>query len=179
MKHKLVLVFVLTASLMAYGQGRGRGGSMGQGQGMGQGRGSGMGQMGQGQVGQGQGMGQGQMDRTQQQDRMQQRERMHQGPLTDKQMQSGSWRMLEQKTGMTSDQLKQLYDSSGVKNYGQFVSAVVVSRNLNLDTNQVLTGLKSKSLGGVLQDMGISSAKAKEEIKSAHKQIKDADKQKS
>jgi hypothetical protein len=170
MKHKLVLVFVLTASLMAYGQGRGRGGSMGQSGGMGQGRGSGMGQMGQGQ-----GMGQGQMD----QDRTQRRDRMHQGPLTDKQMQSGSWRMLEQKTGMTSDQLKQLYDSSGVKNYGQFVSAVVVSKNLNLDTNQVLDGVKAKPLGQVLQGMGVSSAQAKEEMKKAHKQIKDADKQKS
>ena len=141
----------------------------------------GQGQMGQGQMGQGQGMGQGQMDqdRTQRRDQMQKQDRMHQGPLTDKQMQSGSWRMLEQKTGMTSDQLKQLYDSSGVKSYGQFVSAVVVSKNLNLDTNQVLDGVKAKPLGEVLQDMGVSSAKVKEEMKKAHTQIKEADKQKS
>jgi hypothetical protein len=43
---------------------------------------------------------------------------------------------------MTSDELHQLYGSSGANHFGQFVSAGVFSKNLGLDTNQVLEGLK-------------------------------------
>ncbi len=95
--------------------------------------------------------------------------------LKDAQVNSGAFRMLEQKTGMTSDQLKALYASSA-KNFGEFVSAVVVSKHLGLDTNQVLTGLKTKSLGQTLQDLGVTPDKAKAEIKKAKQEAKQADK---
>ncbi len=99
-----------------------------------------------------------------------------QQPLKDAQVNSGAFRMLEQKTGMTNDQLKALYASSGAKNFGEFVSAVVVSKNLKLDTSQVLEGLKTKNLGQTLQDLGVSSEKAKEEIKRAKHEVKQANK---
>jgi len=96
--------------------------------------------------------------------------------LKDAQVNSGAFRLLEQKTGMTSDELKALYASSGAKNFGEFVSAVVVSKHLGLDTNQVLTGLKTKSLGHTLQDLGVTPDKAKAEIKKAKQEAKQADK---
>ena len=95
-----------------------------------------------------------------------------QQPLKDSQINGGAFRMLEQKTGMTSDQLKAMYVSSGAKNFGEFVSAIVVSKNLKLDTNQVLDGLKTKSLGGTLKDLGVPSDQAKQAIKQAKKEAK-------
>ncbi len=176
MKVKLA-VFVLAASLVAFGQGRGRGmgGSMGQGGGMGQG--AGMGDMGQGaSMGHGQGQGQVGMDRGQGKtnsnggmDTMQQR------PLKDAQINGGAFRMLEKKTGMTADQLKQMYASSGAKNFGQFASALVVSKNLNLDPAKVLAGLKTQSLGKTIQSLGVDQKTASAEIRKAHKEVRDAD----
>jgi hypothetical protein len=99
-----------------------------------------------------------------------------QQPLKDAQVNSGAFQMLEQKTGMSSDQLKDLYASSGAKNFGEFVSAVVVSKNLSLDTNQVLQGLKTKNLGQTLQDLGVAPDKAKEEIKRAKHELKQSNK---
>jgi hypothetical protein len=96
---------------------------------------------------------------------------MHE-PLSDSQMNGGSWKMLQDKTGKTSDELKAMYAASGAKNYGQFVSAVVVSKNLGLDTQQVLDGLKTKSLGQTLQDLGVDKKKADAEIKKAEKEAK-------
>ena len=97
-----------------------------------------------------------------------------QQPLKDAQVKSGAFRMLEKKTGMTSQQLQALYAQSGAKNFGQFVSAVVVSKNLGLDTQKVLNGLKTASLGQTLQNLGVDKKKAKEEIKKAEKEAKDA-----
>ncbi|MBI3644509.1 MAG: hypothetical protein HY233_00865 [Acidobacteriales bacterium] len=164
MKQSLI-VFVLASSLAAFGQGRPAshpGGqpsgmpTMGSGAGMGHGSGA---ADSRGSVGQSQGMSQ-----TQQ-------------PLKSAQTNSGAFRMLENKTGMTSDQLQQLYASSGAKNFGQFVSAIVVSKNLGLDTNQVLNGLKTQSLGQTLQSLGVSKDAAKDAIKKANKEVKDAEKQ--
>jgi hypothetical protein len=62
-----------------------------------------------------------------------------QQPLKSAQRNSGAFRILENKTGMTSDQLQQLYASDGTKNFGQFVSAIVVSKNLGLDTTRCST----------------------------------------
>ena len=95
-------------------------------------------------------------------------------PLNQAQVNSGAFRMLEKKTGMTSQQLQTLYARSGAKNFGQFVAAVVVSKNLGLDTQKVLDGIKTASLGQTLQNLGIDKKKAKEEIKKAEREAKDA-----
>jgi hypothetical protein len=99
-----------------------------------------------------------------------------QQPLKESQINGGAFRMLESKTGMTSAQLQDLYRSSGAKNFGEFVSAVVVSKNLNLDTTKVLDGLKASSLGQTLQQLGVDKKQANEEIKRAHQEIKAAEK---
>jgi len=78
--------------------------------------------------------------------------------------------MLEQKTGKNSAELQAMYAASGAKNFGQFVSAVVVSKNLGLDTDQVLTGLKTRSLGQTLQDLGVPKDKAGVAVKQAKKE---------
>jgi hypothetical protein len=97
-----------------------------------------------------------------------------QQPLKDSQINSGSFKMLSDKTGKSADELKAMYAASGAKNYGQFVSAVVVSKNLGLDTQQVLDGLKTKSLGQTLKDMGVPEDQAKAEMKKAEAEAKAA-----
>lgn len=97
-----------------------------------------------------------------------------QQPLKDSQISSGSFKMLSGKTGKSADELKAMYAASGAKNYGQFVSAVVVSKNLGLDTQQVLDGLKTKSLGQTLQDMGVAEDQAKAAMKKADAEAKAA-----
>ena len=82
--------------------------------------------------------------------------------------------MLEKKTGLTSEELQALYTSSGAKNFGQFVSAIVVSKNLGLDMNAVLDGLKTQSLGQTLQSLGVSPEDAKKETAKAKKEAKQA-----
>jgi hypothetical protein len=99
-----------------------------------------------------------------------------QQPLKDSQINGGAFRMLEKKSGMTSSQLQDAYHASGAKNFGEFVSAIVVSKNLNLDTSKVLDGLKTASLGQTLQNLGVDKKKAGEEIKRAHQEMKAAEK---
>ena len=172
--NKWLIAFVLSASLAAFGQGRGGGhtpaGSPAGGPGMGAGMGSGMGRgpndMGHPDTG----------TRGASADHQNQQSQQMQHPLKDSQVYSGSFRMLQQKTGMTADQLKALYLSSGAKNYGQFVSAVIVSKNLGLDTQQVLDGLKTRSLGSTLEQLGVSKSKAHDAIGQAKKEARQANK---
>ncbi len=101
---------------------------------------------------------------------------MTQQPLRDSQINGGAFRMLEKKSGLTSQQLQDLYQSSGAKNFGQFTSAIVVAKNLNLDRTAVLDGLKTMSLGETLQSLGVPKDKAKEAISEAKKQVREAEK---
>ena len=164
MKRSL-LVFTLAGSLAAFGQGHSGGHAGGPPSGTGNmGPGAEMGHAG-GMSGDHGSMGQShQMSQTQQ-------------PLKSAQIDGGAFRMLEKKTGMTSAQLQALYASSGAKNFGQFVSAVVVSKNLGLDTTAVLNDLKTQSLGQTLQTLGVDKSKAKDQIKKANQEVKDAEKQ--
>ena len=101
-------------------------------------------------------------------------DRPAQEPLRDAQLKGGAFRMLERKTGMSSDELKALYASSGVKNFGAFTSALVVSKNLGLDSQAVFNGLKTQSLGKTLKSLGVEPSKAKDEIRRANEEIKSA-----
>ncbi len=101
---------------------------------------------------------------------------MTQQPLRDSQINGGAFRMLEKKTGLTSEQLQDLYQSSGAKNFGQFTSAIVVAKNLNLDQAKVLEGLKTMSLGETMKSLGVPKDKAKQAISEANKQVKEAEK---
>ena len=167
MKNGLI-VFLLASSLAAFGQGKsgshpggGPPSSMpGMGSGTGVGSGTGMGHAGNAPGSTNHPSGMSQM----------------QQPLRTEQINGGAFRMLEKKTGMTSDQLQQMYASSGAKNFGQFVSAMVVSKNLGLDPTQVLAGLKTQSLGQTLQSLGVSKSSAKSSIKKANQEVKDSEK---
>lgn len=168
MKLRLGIV-VLALAVSAFAQRGSHGGGMGSMGGPGNAGSPGMagdrGDMGHGSMGDNHGQqGQGQqngMSQTQQ-------------PLRQSQLNGGAWKMLENKTGLSSTQLQQLYQSSGAKNFGQFVSAMVVSKNLGLDYNQVLAGLKTASLGKTLQSLGVDKSKAKDAVKQANKEVKQA-----
>lgn len=158
-------IFILAGTLAAFGQGHSAGHAGGPPSGApGMGSGTGMGHAGSMSGDHGSMNQAHEMSQTQQ-------------PLKSAQINGGAFHILEKKTGMTSDQLQALYASSGAKNFGQFVSAVVVSKNLGLDTNAVLSGLKTQSLGQTLQGLGVAKNKAKDEIKKANQEVKDAEKQ--
>ena len=157
-----LLVFVLTGSLTAFGQGHGGGhaggppgGCMGSGMGHGSDRG---------------------MSSAAGMDHAGSQGTSLQPPLKQSQINGGAFRMLEAKTGMTSQQLQALYSSSGAKNFGQFVSAIVVSKNLGLDTQKVLDGLKIESLGKTLQSLGVGKDTAKQAMKKADHAVQEAEK---
>jgi hypothetical protein len=179
MKYRL-LVFVLASSLLTWAQGgMGGGGKSGGGmsgggmsggqKGSGSGMGSGSGNMGSGNMGSGNQSGMNPMDPTM----------PHQQPMTQGQMKSGSFQMLQQMTGMNPDHLQQMYANSGAQNFGQFASAMVVSHNMNLDQHKVMDGLKTMNLGQTLQKMGVPKETAKAEVKKAEHQVKEANKKKS
>ncbi len=167
----VVLMFLLSVSVLAFAQ-HGHGGDMGNMGGMGagasMGNGAGMGHdssMGRnaGNMGAGKSGGMNGASATQQ-------------PLKTSQINGGAFSMLQRDyPSLSSQQLQDLYKSSGARNFGQFVSAMVVSKNLGLDYNKVLAGLKTESLGKTLQSLGVSKDNAKSEIKKAHDQIRDAE----
>lgn len=187
MKSKL-LVFLLAGSLLAWAQGHGGGsgggmggGGMSGGQGgSGSGMGSGSGNMGSGGMGSG-GMGSGNMGSGNMDPNhpsgMDPDSMPRQQPMSQGQMKSGSFQMLQQMTGMDSMQLQQMYSKSGAQNFGQFASAVVVSHNMNLDQHKVMEGLKTMSLGKTLKEMGVPKDTAKAEMKKAEHQVKEANSQ--
>lgn len=187
--NRRLLVFLLAGSLLSWAQHGGMGGGKsgggmsggqgGSGSGMGSGSGSmgsggtGSGNMGSGNMGSGN-MGSGSstmgpMDSTMQ----------HQQPMTHGQMQSGSFQMLQQMTGMDAEHLQQMYAHSGAHDFGEFASAVVASHNMNLDQNKVMNGLKTMNLKQTLQKMGVPKDTAKAEVKKAEHQVKEANKKKS
>lgn len=172
-----LIVFLLTGSTLLWAQGHGgrQGGSSGGsgmgsgGMGSGQGMGSGSGNMGSGNMGPGMNSAHP-MDP----DSMP----MQQRPMTQKEMNRGSFQMLQQMTGMNGEQLQHMYTHSGAQDMKQFASAVVASHNLHLDTPQVMKGLKTMSLTKTLKSMGVPGPDAKAEVKKAEQQVKQADKDK-
>jgi hypothetical protein len=184
--NRRLLVFLLAGSLLAWAQGsKGMGGGGMQGGGMsggqkgsGSGMGSGSGGMGSGNMGSGN-MGSGNMGSGHSPMNPMDANMPHQQLMTQGQMKSGSFQMLQQMTGMDSAHLQQMYADSGAQNFGQFASAVVVSHNMNLDQHKVMDGLKTMSLGQTLQKMGLPKETAKAEVKKAEHQVKEANKKKS
>jgi hypothetical protein len=172
---KLSMIMLCIVSTIAFGQGRSGGGGRPNGVGNGAPGGLGAGSTRSGEASAPYGSinsgrdgaannrpaGGGQSEHTQQ-------------PLKSSQLNSGAFRMLEQKTGMTQAQLETMYRSSGAKNFGEFTSAVVVSKNLGLDTNAVLRGLETQSLGETLKSLGVPPKNVKPEIKKAQADVKTA-----
>jgi hypothetical protein len=88
---------------------------------------------------------------------------------------SGAYKMLQRKTGKSEEELRAMYEASGVKNFGQFVSAMVASQNLGMDSNLVLSQLGSKSLGQIIQEQkGLSPEQARAEIARAQREARQA-----
>ncbi len=103
-------------------------------------------------------------------------ERVHHGPLNDESRRLPSWQMLQKQTGMTAEQLDQMYQDSGVKRYGQFAEAMLAAKSLNLDAAKVFVALKSsKKLETALEQQGIARKEAKKALQAAERQMEAAD----
>jgi hypothetical protein len=99
-----------------------------------------------------------------------------QKPLSNSDVRSRAFHLLEQETGKNQEDLRALYASSGARYFQEFASAMLVSKNLGLDYQQVLLGMKKKSLHQTLQGLGVSRDVAKAEIRKAKREVKTADK---
>ncbi|MEP6788945.1 MAG: hypothetical protein ABJB40_10975, partial [Acidobacteriota bacterium] len=94
------------------------------------------------------------------------------------------YRGLSRKLGTTPDQMRSAYQAALLANpdltYGQFVSANVVSDNLNgrfpgITSSAILAGLANgDSLGSTLRNLGLSKEQSKAAQKNAEEQIKTA-----
>ncbi len=93
-----------------------------------------------------------------------------QATLRQSQLESGAWRKLQERTGLSSEQLQAMYAGSGARNFGEFNAAVIVSKNLNLDTAAVLEGLKTHRLGQALVNLGVDKGTAEAEVRRARRE---------
>jgi len=99
-----------------------------------------------------------------------------QQPLKPKDMQSGSFKKLQEITGLKPEQLKMMYTASGAKEYKEFATSIMAAKSLGLDIQKVLDGLKKDSLNGTLKKLGVEKDKIKPEIKKAEQEFKDTNK---
>jgi hypothetical protein len=88
----------------------------------------------------------------------------------------GRMRLLQQNTGMSTDEISRLYAVSGAKNFGQFTCAVLVSQQLKLDRDAVLQGLYANNLGQVVKRMGVDNTVARDRIVAAIHEMLGAEK---
>jgi hypothetical protein len=91
----------------------------------------------------------------------------------------GRMRLLQQKTGLSVDQITQMYDRSDAKNFSVFATAILVSQQLNLSRDKVLAGLRSSNLGDTLKQMGVQSDLVVPTIRRAVQQVVDSEKKSS
>jgi hypothetical protein len=87
--------------------------------------------------------------------------------LNQAQRNSGVFRRLQERTGMSDTELTDMYHRSGARNFGDFVSAVMVADNLGLDRESVLQGLHNQNLRQTVANMGIDKKRAEEAIRQA------------
>lgn len=100
----------------------------------------------------------------------QERQDRAQSTLRQSQLESGAWRKLQERTGLSSEQLQAMYAGSGARNFGEFTAAITVSKNLNLDTAAVLEGLKTDRLGQTLVKLGVDKNTAEQEVRRARRE---------
>ncbi len=96
-------------------------------------------------------------------------------PLTDEDIFSGTFRTLEQVTGLGILGVRILYETSGAQNFKEFAQALLTAHNLRLDPQFVLRGLYESSLEEILHAFGLTPEQTKQAIELAKRQLKSAD----
>lgn len=155
----LILVSLLVATVPLWGaQGRGRTGSAPGGQGKG------------GNVG---------VEKRTERTRTEERRQDGEAPqyrkrkeLKNAQINSGAFRRLQERTGMSEAELADTYQRSGARNFGDFVAAVTVADNLGLDREAVLQGLHQRNLRQTIENMGVEKKRAEEAVREAKLETK-------
>lgn len=73
----------------------------------------------------------------------------------------GRMQLLQQRTGLTTNQIVDLYNSSGARFFGQFTSAVIASQRLGLEVPAVLAELRQSNLALALTKLGVDEGQAR------------------
>ncbi len=95
--------------------------------------------------------------------------------LTEEDTFSGTFRTLEQMTGLGILGIRILYETSGAQNFEEFAEALMTAYNLSIDPQFVLRGLYGSSLKEILDDFGLTPDQVKQAIELTKRQLKVAD----
>ncbi len=95
--------------------------------------------------------------------------------LTEEDIFSGTFRTLEQMTGLGILGIRILYETSGAQNFEEFAEALMTAYNLSIDPQFVLRGLYESSLKEILDDFGLTPDQVKQAIELTKRQLKVAD----
>ena len=89
--------------------------------------------------------------------------------------QCGRMRLLEERAGLSVQEIRQMYDRSHAINFGHFTCAVLVSKQLNVDTEALLQELNEGSILRALERMGIEQDRARVTISATVREIVDSE----
>ena len=95
--------------------------------------------------------------------------------LAEEDIFSGTFKTLEQMTGLGILGIRILYETSGAQNFEEFAEALMTAYNLSLDPQFVLRGLYESSLKEILYDFGMTPDQVKQAIELTKRQLKVAD----
>ncbi len=95
--------------------------------------------------------------------------------LTEEDIFSGTFKTLEQMTGLGILGIRILYETSGAQNFEEFAEALMTAYNLSIDPQFVLRGLYESSLKEILYDFGLTPDQVKQAIELTKRQLKVAD----
>ncbi len=89
---------------------------------------------------------------------------------------SGRMRLLRQKTGMSADEVGQLYGHSGARLFGQFVCAILVAQRLGVSRELLLQRIRYTNIAAVLESMGVDRQRARDAIMASVQEMAAAEK---
>jgi hypothetical protein len=87
----------------------------------------------------------------------------------------GRMRLLEERTGLSVQEIRQMYDRSRAINFGHFTCAVLVSKQLNVNTEVLLQELNESSILRALERMGIEQDRARMTISATIHEMVDSE----
>ena len=94
--------------------------------------------------------------------------------LTEKDIRSPEFLLLQRITGLDNLGLRLLYETSGAREFKKFAEAILVAQALHLDRQLVLRALHERSLDDILSDLRVPEKQRKEAKKLTKKQFDQA-----
>lgn len=85
--------------------------------------------------------------------------------LGTEQLTGARMQLVEQRTGLSQDQIVKLYYASGAMNFGQFTCAMLASQRLGVDRSALLEQLRNECVLDALLRMGVDPERSRAAIR--------------